>query len=245
MAIAATGSTSQMKEKNIAPVPSAEEPTTGGGNPRFISARPGRPLDAWAILGGMSHRAILRRLTAAAAVLGAILIVWAGVVPAEPARFRIQPEASDVSFKATSRLMDADGKFSRFTGEAILDPKDPATARITLSIEPASIDTGIGMRDKHLRSADFLDVARFPTVTFESQRVEMAGRRATVTGRLTLHGVTKEIVVPLDVQLSETALVATGEFLLNRGDYGINYSSFLNPIGNTIRVTFTFRARAS
>ncbi len=191
----------------------------------------------------MSHRAILQRLTAAAAVAGVLLA--AGAASAEPARFRIQPEASDVSFKATSRWMDADGKFSRFTGEAILDPKDPATAKITLSIEPASIDTGIGMRDKHLRSADFLDVARFPTVTFESQSVEMAGRRATVTGRLTLHGVTKEIVVPLDVQLSETALVATGEFLLNRGDYGINYASFLNPIGNTIRVTFTFRARAS
>ena len=193
----------------------------------------------------MSHRAIFRRLAAAAAVVIANLAVGGGAASAEPARFRIQPEASEVGFKASSRLMDADGKFSRFTGEVILDPKDPTTAKINLSIEPASIDTGIGMRDKHLRSADFLDVARFPAATFESQRVELAGRKATVTGRLTLHGVTKEIVVPVDVQLSETALVATGEFLLNRGDYGINYSSFLNPIGNTIRVTFTFRARAS
>jgi polyisoprenoid-binding protein YceI len=49
------------------------------------------------------------------------------------------------------------------TGEVTLDPKDPATAMIALTIESASIDTGIGMRDKHLRSADFLDVARFPT----------------------------------------------------------------------------------
>lgn len=193
----------------------------------------------------MSHRAILRRLTTAAAVASAVLTVGTGAASAEPARFRIQPEASDVSFMATSRWMDADGKFSRFTGEVILNPKDPAAAKITLTIEPASIDTGIGMRDNHLRSADFFDVARFPSVTFESQRVEMAGRKATVTGRLTLHGVTKEIVVPVDVQFSESALVATGEFLLNRGDYGITYSSFWNPIGNTIRVTFTFRARAS
>lgn len=179
-------------------------------------------------------------LTAVAAVLLA-----AGAAEAEPARFRIQPEASDVGFKATSRLMDVDGKFSRITGEVTLDPKDPATAVITLTIESASIDTGIGMRDKHLRSADFLDVARFPTMTFEGQRVEVVGRRATVTGRLTLRGVTREIVVPVDVRFSESALVATGEFQLNRRDYGINYSSFLNPIGNTVRVTFTFRARAS
>jgi len=178
-----------------------------------------------------------------AAVAGVLLA--AGAAEAEPARFRIQSEASEVGFKATSRLMDADGKFSRLTGEVTLDPKDPATAMITLTIESASIDTGIGMRDKHLRSADFLDVARFPTMTFESRRVEVEGRRATVTGRLTLHGVTREIVVPVDVQFSESALVATGEFKLNRRDYGINYSSFLNPIGNTVHVTFTFRARAS
>ncbi|MDP2702737.1 MAG: YceI family protein [Candidatus Rokubacteria bacterium] len=178
-----------------------------------------------------------------AAVAGVLLA--AGAAEAEPARFRIQSEASDVGFKATSRLMDADGKFSRITGEVTLDPKDPATAMITLTIESASIDTGIGMRDKHLRSADFLDVARFPTMTFESQRVEVVGRRATVTGRLTLHGVSREIVVPVDVRFSESALVATGEFQLNRRDYGINYSSFLNPIGNTVHVTFTFRARAS
>ncbi|MBI1726313.1 MAG: YceI family protein [Candidatus Rokubacteria bacterium] len=178
-----------------------------------------------------------------AAVAGVLLA--AGAAEAEPARFRIQPEASDVGFKATSRLMDADGKFSRITGEVMLDPKDPATAMITLSIESASIDTGIGMRDTHLRSADFLDVARFPTMTFESRRVEVEGRRARVTGQLTLHGVTREIVVPVDVQFSESALVATGEFKLNRRDYGINYSSFLNPIGNTVHVTFTFRARAS
>lgn len=178
-----------------------------------------------------------------AAVAGVLLA--AGAAEAEPARFRIQPEASDVGFKATSRLMDADGTFSRLTGEVTLDPEDPATAMITLTIESASIDTGIGMRDKHLRSADFLDVARFPTIAFESQRVEVVGRRATVAGQLTLHGVTREIVVPVDVRFFDNALVATGEFQLNRRDYGINYSSFLNPIGNAVHVTFTFRARAS
>src|SRR3989337_335678 len=95
-----------------------------------------------------------------AAVAGGPLA--AGGAAAEPARFRIQPEASEVGFKATSRLMDADGKFSRITGEVTLDPKDPATAMITLTIASASIDTGIAMRDKHLRSADFLAVARLP-----------------------------------------------------------------------------------
>ena len=123
------------------------------------------------------------------------------------------------------------------------DPGGPAGARINLTIDAASLETGIEMRDKHLRSADFFDIERFPTIAFQSVRVESAGRRATVMGRLTLHGVTREIAVPVDVQITETALVASGEFIVNRGEYAMNYNSFLNPIGNEVRVAFTFRAR--
>jgi polyisoprenoid-binding protein YceI len=74
-------------------------------------------------------------------------------------------------------------------------------------------------------------------------RVESAGRRATVLGNLTLRGVTREIEVPIDVQITSAALVASGEFVLNRGEYGMTYNSLLNPIGNEVRVAFTFRAR--
>jgi polyisoprenoid-binding protein YceI len=139
--------------------------------------------------------------------------------------------------------MNADGHFSRFSGEVIVDPDTLTTARISLSVDTGSLDTGIGMRDRHLRSSDFFDVERFPTIVFQSVRVEAAGRRATVVGRLSLHGVTREIAVPVDVQVSNAALVASGEFIVNRGDYGMNYNSILNPIGNEVRVAFTFRAR--
>jgi polyisoprenoid-binding protein YceI len=160
---------------------------------------------------------------------------------AQSLRFRIQPEASEISFRATSRLMNADGHFSRFNGEVMVDPAALTSGRITLSIDAASLDTGIEMRDNHLRSSDFFDVERFPTVAF--QRIEAAGSRATVVGRLTLHGVTREIAVPIDVQITSTALVASGEFIVNRGEYAIRYNSFVNPIGNEVRVAFTFRAR--
>ncbi len=140
--------------------------------------------------------------------------------------------------------MNADGRFHRLGGEVMVDPKDPTTAKVTLSIEAASIDTGIAMRDNHLRSEDFFDVRQFPVITFESLRVEAAGRRATVFGRLTLHGVTREITVPVDVALTDVALVASGEFIINRRDYGLAYQSFLNPIGNEVRVAFTVRAHA-
>lgn len=181
------------------------------------------------------------RFVVTALVVAALLLPHA--VEAQPVRFRIQPEASEITFRATSRLMNAEGHFSRFSGDVWVDPAALTTGRITLTIEAASLDTGIEMRDNHLRSSDFFDVTRFPTVDFQSVRVEAAGRRATVVGRLTLHGVTREIAVPIDVQVSSSALVASGEFIVNRGEYAISYNSFVNPIGNEVRVAFTFRAR--
>lgn len=171
------------------------------------------------------------------------MLAWSHPAAAGSLHFRVQPEASEITFRATSRLMNAEGHFSRFSGEVIVDPAVLTSARISLSIDTASLDTGIEMRDRHLRSGDFFDAERFPTVVFQSVRVEASGRRATVVGRLSLHGVTREIAVPVDVQISDAALVASGEFIVNRGDYGMTYNSFLNPIGNEVRIAFTFRAR--
>lgn len=174
-----------------------------------------------------------------------LTLAWHATAQADTLRFRVQPEASEVTFRATSRLMNADGRFQRLSGEVVVDTKDLTTAKVTVSIEAGSIDTGIGMRDNHLRSEDFLDVRKFPTITFESQRVEGGGRRANVIGQLTIHGVTREIAVPVDLSMTDVALVASGEFVINRRDYGIAYDSFLNPVGDDVRVSFTFRARAA
>lgn len=190
------------------------------------------------ILERMSHHRF-----AAAVLLALAVPLWCASASADSARFRVQPEASEVIFHATSRLMNAEGRFHRLSGEIVVDPKDLGAAKITLSIEAGSIDTGIGMRDSHLRSEDFLDIRRFPDITFESVRVEATGRRASVFGRLTVHGVTQEIAVPVQVDVTDRALVATGEFVINRRDYGLTYQSFLNPIGNEVRITFAFRAR--
>jgi polyisoprenoid-binding protein YceI len=179
----------------------------------------------------------------ALAVLPLATLTAAGSATGEALHFRIQPEASEITFRATSRLMNAEGHFSRFSGDVVMDPETPSSARIVLTIDAASLDTGIDMRDKHLRSVDFFDVERYPTIAFQSVRVESGGRRATVVGRLTLRGITRDLSVPVDVQISSAALVASGEFIVNRGEYKMNYNSILNPIGNEVRVAFTFRAR--
>ncbi len=178
--------------------------------------------------------------------LALALLAWTrpDAAAAETVRYRIQPEITELKFKATSRLMDADGTFRRFAGEVVVDPKDARTARVTLTIEAASIDTGIRLRDKHLRSAEFLDVERYPTITFESLRVDPADRRVTVVGRLTIHGVTQELAVPIEVELAETTVLARGQLTLRRSDFGITYQSVLNPVGDLVQVAFVFRGRA-
>jgi polyisoprenoid-binding protein YceI len=188
----------------------------------------------------------MRRLSFTVALFLALTAPsWCATVSAEAVRFRVQPEASEVIFHATSRMMNAEGRFQQVAGEILVDPKDITTAKITLSIEAGSIDTGIGMRDSHLRSEDFFDIKRFPYVTFESVRVEGTGKNASVFGRLTVHGVTREITVPVQVDVTDIALVARGEFVIDRREYGLTYRSFMNPIGNDVRVSFTFRARSA
>ncbi len=88
------------------------------------------------------------------------------------------------------------GQFNSTTGSVTWDGKDFSTALVDVVIDAASIDTREPKRDAHLKSADFFDVARFPTLTFKSTKVEPAGQgRLRVTGDLTIHGVTRPVVL--------------------------------------------------
>jgi len=185
----------------------------------------------------------LRTLHLVGLALG-LTLAAAAPVQAEVTRFRIQPEASELTFHATSRLMNADGKFSRFNGDVTVDPADLTTARVTVSVDASTLDTGISRRDRHLRSEDFFYVEKFPAVTFESLRVEGAGRRLLVVGRLTLRGVTREVRVPVDVSVAGKRLEARGQFDVKRTDYGLSYDSAVNPIGEQVRIAFAFRGQA-
>lgn len=88
------------------------------------------------------------------------------------------------------------GRFDTFSGTFTYDEKDPSKSSVKVEIDPASVNSNHAERDKHLRSDDFLDVAKFPKATFVSTSVTPAGDgKATITGDLTLHGVTKEVTI--------------------------------------------------
>jgi polyisoprenoid-binding protein YceI len=88
------------------------------------------------------------------------------------------------------------GSFRDFDGKLSFDEKSPEASKVSVTINTESVDSNHAERDKHLRSPDFLDVAKYPTATFESTSVKSTGKgSADVTGNLTLHGVTRPVVI--------------------------------------------------
>ena len=91
------------------------------------------------------------------------------------------------------------GAFTKVSGTVHYDAANPGKASLQATIESASVDTRVEMRDNDLRSPRFLDAQKYPTITFQSKKVEAAGDgKLKVTGDLTIHGVTKEVVLDVD-----------------------------------------------
>ena len=132
------------------------------------------------------------------------------------------------------------GRFNRFSGEFSHDPADPAANRISVSIDPASIDTNHAERDKHLRNLDFLDVEKYPDAGFESTGYTGDAESGTLEGMLTLHGVTKPISIDLR-KIGEGKdpwggyrAGFIGTVTLTRRDFGISYN--LGPASETMEL---------
>jgi polyisoprenoid-binding protein YceI len=119
------------------------------------------------------------------------------VVP-EPGTYEVDPSHSSVEFLARHLMITkVRGRFTGFKGNIVV-AEEPVSSSVDVEIDASSIDTGDAKRDEHLRSADFLDVANYPTMTFRSTGVKPAGDRWKVTGDLTIRGVTRPVT--LDVE---------------------------------------------
>ena len=122
------------------------------------------------------------------------------------------------------------GRFDKFAGTYSFDDANPSASKIAVEIDTQSINSNNATRDKHLRSGDFLDVSKFPTAKFVSTSMEIKDKTAIVYGKLTLHGVTKDIAIKADYVGGgkdpwggfRTGFTGTTKFAL--ADYGIKYN---------------------
>ena len=150
-------------------------------------------------------------------------------------------------------LSQVKGKFTDFAITLNTDEKDITKSSVSVVIKATSVDTGIEGRDRHLRNADFFDVEKFPEITFKSERVEKKGKQFIAHGPLTMHGVTKTIALPFTVNgtiknptNNKISVGYSAKMVLNRRDFGINYSRQDNPtfIGDNITVEIELVTRA-
>jgi polyisoprenoid-binding protein YceI len=135
------------------------------------------------------------------------------------------------------------GAFTKVSGSIQYDPADPSKTVIDVTIDAASVDTGVSMRDTDLRSASYFDVAKFPTLTFKSRRVEPAGSgKLRVIGDLTIHGVTKEVTLevdgpsePMKDPRGNVHMGASATTKISRKEFGVTGGAMM--VGDEIPIT--------
>jgi|SRR5271165_1062022 len=156
------------------------------------------------------------------------------------ATYQIDPAHSSAHFTVRHMMIsNVRGSFSKVTGSVVYDPDSPAATTVEADIDVNSINTGEPARDAHLKSADFLDVEKYPTMVFKSKKVEAAGDGEwKVTGDLTIHGVTKETVLKVDGPTPENKdpygnvrIGASASTKLRRGEFGLKWNAVLETGG--------------
>ncbi len=168
--------------------------------------------------------------------------------------WQIDPAHSLVEFAVKHMMFTTvKGRFSRFGGTIVTSDDDPTTAAINVEIETASISTGDEKRDEHLRSADFFDAERYPTITFVSTKVEpTSGDRYRVVGDLTMHGETKQVELDTTFNGSGTnpygmeVVGYTAETEINRTDFGLTWNAALETggvlVSEKVKITLDIQA---
>ncbi len=172
------------------------------------------------------------------AAVALVLPVLVAARPLAPKLHTIDKAHSEINFVADSRLLSAHGFFSKWDAVVQIDAENMEASSVALTIDATSIDTRVTRRDEHLRSPDFFDVAKFPTITFKSTGVKQTAEgRLDLTGDLTVRGVTKRIVVPATMVFYEKGAGRfRGQFTINRKDFGVAYQSTVNPIEDAVQV---------
>ena len=169
-------------------------------------------------------------MTARLWILGSLLLLpLAHGLCAVSLRYQFDRNHSTIGFAApVLKLSKVTGKFADFKGVILFpdkDRKDPATATVEVTIQTASVDTGIPDRDEHLRGDDFFAAAKYPEITFKSKRIrKLGGDNYAVDGTFTMRGVSREITIPFRLLALREVIGAEAHITLNRRDYGVSWT---------------------
>jgi polyisoprenoid-binding protein YceI len=167
----------------------------------------------------------------------------------QAAKYTIDPAHSTAGFKVRHLMVaNVRGEFSGVTGAVVFDPGAPENSRVEARIDATTIHTRDDQRDAHLKSADFLDVEKFPAITFVSRRIAGAGAEWKVTGDLTIHGVTREVTLDVEGPAPEAKdpwgnvkSGATAVTRISRKEFGMEFNMVLETggvmVGDEVAIT--------
>jgi polyisoprenoid-binding protein YceI len=200
----------------------------------------------------------------AAPFVGGGMVSWAAgmqgsaakvaYAPVPGGEYNIDPAHSIIGFSIRHlEIAWVEGRFKDFKGTIHFDEKDVTKSSVEFTAKVESIDTGVEPRNKHLRTADFFDVEKFPEMTFKSTRVDRKGKDGYVLhGDLTLKGVTKQVALPFTVTgaikdpWGNTRFGVQAETKLDRRDYGITWGKALEngglDVGNEVTIELQLEA---
>jgi polyisoprenoid-binding protein YceI len=175
-------------------------------------------------------------------------------VPVAGGDYKLDPAHSVIGFAVRHLEINwVEGRFKDFSGTIHFDDKDVTKSTVEFTAKVESVDTGIAPRDKHLRTADFFEVEKYPEMTFKSTRVERKGKDAYVLhGDLTLKGVTKAVSLPFTLAgavkdpWGNTRIGVEAQTRINRRDFGITYGNAFAggglDVGNEVIISLRLEA---
>jgi polyisoprenoid-binding protein YceI len=159
---------------------------------------------------------------------------------------------SSIGFQIRHLFSNVPGKFDDFTGTIQFDEANPEQSSVEVNIKTASVDTGVKMRDDDLRSPHFFDAQNFPEITFKSKSVKTTGKdTADVTGDLTIHGVTKEVVLKVELLGKgpgpKNSIVSGWDATtaLKRSDFGLTWNQVIEGtqmVGDDVKIELHIEA---
>jgi len=184
--------------------------------------------------------------SAALAVSTAVLLALSPA--AQTSTWNIDPAHSSAQFTVRHLgISNVSGAFTKVSGSVTLDDKDITQSQVNATIDAASIDTRQPDRDKDLRSPNFLDVEKYPTLEFKSKRIVKSGDKLQLVGDLTLHGTTREVTLDVDGPTPELAdpwgnlrRGFSATTTINRKDYGVVWNNTLKTgeavVGDNVKI---------
>jgi len=184
-------------------------------------------------------------------LLAGLFLLCGSAIAAD--QYKIDPVHSNVGFAVKHMVVNTvHGRFNDWSGEIIYDDKDPAKSSVNVTIKTASINTENSDRDTHLKSPDFLDVQKFPEISFQSKSVDKQSDGFVAHGVLTIRGVSKNVDFPFKIngpiKVGDSNLLgAEASLTINRQDYGVAWSKSLAPgelvVANDVKIDINVEAK--